>query len=347
MKRSTIAVTLAVALSLTSFVPSLAGAAAQGDATLKTQLTEEQVRDFLLDLPQSYYNENPELSAAVKDLLHIMDEEDDMQVIEKRLRALTSYKKWEAKHEASMSVDDSMSIESQEQWKRVDALAKKYYDYYKKNGKFPDQNEVASGVIGPEFANSITLGEGVVVLQEIGISMTESRLAARLATIGSIAFLDGPLPVADFIALVTGVVILGYEVSGLSWKSTEVVANINANEGYSYSQNAAASISTSAAVRTQINNNYIHFPAWRYFGAGGGVLVGTPFTFQAAVTRMDSGSDTFSATYVDAFNVAKASSFGSDPVHDSPHNYTRYPNNLPHWHPTIMLVRKAGHAFHP
>lgn len=215
------------------------------------------------------------------------------------------------------------------------------------NGKFPDQPGDTSGTNATVGVAStyVSTAEGVVILSEIGISMTETVLAQRLAAIGALAALDGPLPVADFIALVTGVIIVGdYVVNQLSANRTAVVNYIGQYVGTTYSSNANTSIIASANITQYVSQGYRHFAAWRYNGAGGGITVGGPLNYSNAVARLAS-ADVYSPLPGDAYKVADGASFGSWPIWDSAHNTSNQPNNRPHWHATILFVKQNPHSF--
>lgn len=343
----------ALVLIFTSSAP--VSAQAPVDVQIKPQTTAEQLKVFLESLPQDYYDANLEFAATVQEMYHLMETESDMTVLEQEIKKTKAFKDLEKVQKKASLNHQEYTAEELAELAQIDALAQEYYDYYQIHGVYPneaqDNAEGSEETLPPlndaviQGATAVTTAEGVTILEQIGIRYTQSQLAARLATLGTIAMLDGPLPVGDFIALVTGVCIFGYMVATLEWKGDAIAANIGTYEGLSYQEKALYSKSTSVTVRNNIRNGYKHFTAVLYNGPGGGIMVGPYISLQTAITRLDSNLNTFSATKSDAFQAALGASAVSGPAEHTPHNVSQQPNNLPHYHPTYLYVKRDGHAF--
>lgn len=191
------------------------------------------------------------------------------------------------------------------------------------------------------------------VLKGVGLAFTESGLATRLAALGLVAAVDGPLPVGDFIALVTAAVIISefaadYVTSSAT--STAIANNIGIHEGVTYKAESTKSMTQTKTIT--FPNNYKHWAAAPNNNWGGGIFILTPLTYSQAVLRALSLQDTYSLTFADARSVAQGGSdTGYSPVHDFAHTNNSsgvymYPNNKPHWHCIKYGGRVPGHHWY-
>lgn len=249
-----------------------------------------------------------------------------------------------AQNELSNKKSITQSTSDSEQLKRIDALASEYYNYQKTYGYLPNTStNLENSSVASTFSP-------ISILASIGISHTEASLAARLVTLGGIAAIDGPLPVGDFIALVTGAyVISSYALEYITAQPrTALPANIGSNEGSQFAPIVVTALNIVALVRDARNNGWEHFAATRYWGEGGGIQINQQITGFTAIERAKTGSDTFSISFVLANSVANSAGLGIPVPHQAHNVDNRYPNNLPHVHPTYVGgTLMAAHCFHP
>lgn len=181
----------------------------------------------------------------------------------------------------SQKEQNSLKISSadEEQFKRIDALAQKMYEYYKLHGVIPDLNQLHGSNLFS--TSSFTTMSSVSVLAALGITHTEASLAARLVTLGGIAALDGPLPVLDFIALVSGTFIVGAHVYKYiaAVPRTAIPSNIGANEGAQFAPIVITALNIIEIVETARNNGWEHFLQKGILDRAGGSL----FTIKSQV----------------------------------------------------------------
>ncbi|USG65263.1 hypothetical protein NDK47_24665 [Brevibacillus ruminantium] len=235
----------------------------------------------------------------------------------------------------------------QRDFERIDALAREYYDYYQIHNEFP--KEESSKVM---TIRSIATSEALTVLSNAGIRMTERQLAARLAALGVIAAIDGPLPVGDFIALVTGAVIISDYLNDYVARKDRLARDIGNNEGRSFIKVVTESLVISETVAYEIKKNKIkHFRA--FLNPVGGVIVGDPLTLSEARLLARQERDTFSVRKDYAEKVVTQPNFKY--VYEDPH-YTDGRGriklaNLPHFHLMGRVNgswdRLEGHHFFP
>lgn len=243
----------------------------------------------------------------------------------------------------------------QDQLKRIDKLAQKYYDYYVKQGYIVDGKLVVDvgklkdvyldeqgKVINDDqvSTNSVSTGQAVQVLADMGVYMTESKVAQECAILGAIIAADGPLPVGDFLALCVGVFFICNHISSIIANEYNIVNEIRVGVSSTCANNATKSIGQ--AKTQQRNQNYFYFEAWRYNGPGGGIVIGNPLSESQAVSRLKAGLDVWSRSQTLALNIAQKASANGQVVYHSPHNTSKYPLNLPHYHD---YYHYNGHSF--
>lgn len=231
-----------------------------------------------------------------------------------------------------------------------------YYNYYEINRELPNEainkymeHQSKLIVSTASYIPYMTTSQGVTALAELGISETSTRLSARLATLGIVSSLDGPLPVADLIALIAGVVIVTeYIVDHLDDNSSAVEDKIEGWYGASYAKTASNAIASSASLQANINRGYDHFYArLANINGSGGIYILNPFqsTLDAAV-YLEGKGDVWSTSDPLAMSVADAASLGSSPVKHGVHNQQNQPLNRPHWHATLLFIQIGGHSFY-
>ncbi|MGG4499140.1 hypothetical protein [Brevibacillus reuszeri] len=235
----------------------------------------------------------------------------------------------------------------QRDFERIDALAKEYYDYYQIHNEFPQEDSPKRMA-----ASSMPTSEALSVLKNAGIRMTERQLAARLAALGVLAAIDGPLPVMDFIALVTGAVIVGEYLSDYLARKDRLAKDIGNNEGRSFIRVVTESLAISETVEYEIRRNKVkHFRA--FLNPLGGVVVGDPLTLSEARLLARNEKDTFSVRKDLAEKVVTQDNYRN--VSEGPHYRDADGNimiaNLPHWHLMKKFSGKweriKGHHFFP
>lgn len=199
-------------------------------------------------------------------------------------------------------MDDSVKNQLEE----IDKLAQKYYNYYVKQGYIKD----GKLVVGVDKLRRIVLDENgkpvnisiqsvspsqtVAVLQQLGVYMTTTQVAQECAILGTLAAIDGPIPVGDFLALCVGVYFICEHVSNYVSHQNAICSEISTNVSSTCATNAANSIAQADTVRR--NSQYNHFEAWRYWGPGGGITIGNPLTEDQAVVRLKAKQDVWSRT---------------------------------------------------
>ncbi len=338
---------LFVFLSLSSaFATSQVGDFSESDTP--TTVTREDVELFINNITPEEYKIRPEQREMVKELKTLIRKKKKLTFHEVA-SVIDKYNPPTEKADLVSAQDseeqENQYIALQQQFRVIDALAKEYYDYYKLHGKFPDDKELQS--VG---MRSVSTSDALKVLQGLGISYTEKQLAARLAVLGSLASLDGPMPVGDFIALLSGCVIFGYDVvSKYNNTATALANDIGKTEGRTYIKIVSDTIAISATTAEQIRKGNRHFIASLNYGGAGGIIVGNPITLNAAQLRAKNSQDTFSTRRTYAEQVVTIQGYSK--LWESAHINTNYgfkPNNLPHWH----LYKSNGekipaHHFHP
>jgi hypothetical protein len=293
------------------------------------------------------YKNNPYLADVVKDIKEISKIKNELTLEEllNELNTTDSFKR----HIDNQKLNDNKEKEAQlstkekEQIGRVDDLAQKYYDYYVKYGKFPTINE--KGEISASFVASVTTTGAVGILGEMGYATTEARLALTLARAGVAIALGSALPAVVFLALVAGVVIVGYTVDYLI-NNQSALADVLRVDMPDTVVKANQSISATSALYWQIRqNNQKHFSASRNNVKPGGVVVHSPIDLTTAQGRMVIGLDTFNASYSDAAQAGAPPGYTSR--FEAAHTANGYVANLNHFHAYIGATRWLdGHAFY-
>ncbi|NRS16982.1 hypothetical protein HP398_11125 [Brevibacillus sp. HB1.4B] len=240
----------------------------------------------------------------------------------------------------NMPVIDKEAL--QRDFERIDALAKEYYDYYQIHNEFPEEVEI----------RSITTSHALTVLEDIGIKITEKQLLKRLAALGVIAAIDGPIPVGDFIALVTGAVITGEFVGDYVANQGALAKEIGEYFDRSFIKFVTKSVTMSEEVEYQIKKKKVkHFKA--YLNSDGGIIISEPLTLSQAQLEARRGGETFSVSKNYAEKVVTQENYKFE--YEDPHYFDRHGRlmvaNLPHFHLTKKVsgqwVRLDGHHFFP
>ncbi len=326
-------------------------ASSNGDGSSKndssTAISREDVEAFINNITPEEFEKRPEQYDMVNELKELIENReqltfDEVASIVDKYNLLRDQVTEESREDSSLQEQQVIAL--QEQFSEIDALAQEYYDFYKLHGKLPSEKDVE------KFATfDVSVSDALKVLRDLGISYTERQLAARLAILGTIAALDGPLPVGDFIALLSGCVILGYDlVSSYNRSATALANDIGKNEGRSYIKIVSETIAISVTTAAEIKKGTKHFVANLNYGGAGGIIVGSPISLNAAQLRAKNGQDTFSTANKYAEQVVTIKDY--DKEWEPPHILTRYgikPNNLPHWHLLKNGSRLEGHHFHP
>jgi hypothetical protein len=258
----------------------------------------------------------------------------------------------EAYQEAALA-DRSKSVVSTditaidiEQLKEIEELAQQYYELYKVQG-IPEPGEPIE-LINQESEDTATVARlsFVSLFSSIGLNFTTTSLASRVATLGIIAAIDGPLPIGDFFALAVGVVMVTTYALDYINKSTAISTNISVNEGTSYATSATSSIVMLSQIQNAESSGQSYFSAYLWNGAGGGIRLGSPISLPQAVARGILFQDTWARAQPLAYQVAAAVAPGI-PVHHTPHNLENQPLNQPHWHAsTVSGSTISGHHFY-
>lgn len=324
-------------------------------------VTLETIEEFVDTISPEEFSSHPHLEKVIDEMREFVTESGSVSF--RTLKNEISGQKAYQDHITSVSINNeshsvstnnesyqnflTFTSEELKELERIDALALEYYNYYQEHGFFPTDKQ-KNDMIGTASA-SLT-----PVLSGLGINYSASTLASRLATLGMIAAVDGPMPVGDFIALLAGVVIVGgYVYNYISTAAKPSIINsIKANEGQAYEVPTTTSLDMSTAITTQ-SAQYKHFKARPNNGWGGGVLIEQPITFYEAGLRAFSGLDTYNLTYNDALAVATSGSDpGKTPVHHGAHKYDsygvyRWPHNKNHWHAVKTNgTHKPGHHWY-
>ncbi|PZE19826.1 hypothetical protein CBW46_015960 [Paenibacillus xerothermodurans] len=167
---------------------------------------------------------------------------------------------------------------------------------------------------------------------------------------GGIAALHGPLPVADFIALVGAAAVISYAMADVAAHDTAIVDNSGVYEASTYKADAAKSTAQTRTLVYTSSNQYRHFVTEPRWAPGDGNLIGSPISSEAAALRAFYDMNTYSPVLTNARTVAStATGAGYCPLWDSAHLYAdrRYePLNKPHWHTVQFGQRVRAHHWH-
>lgn len=328
----------------------------------KQELSVDSLIKRTKEIPKIAFERYPDIAEFVDKVIKYCETEKDIEEIEKYINSLDEYKilneKYskanieEAKKQKILEMMETEEYKKQE--KRINDLAKKYYDFYKKNGYYPkDDVSMIKNKSGLEVRSAVQYAEGVLILREAGYVMTETQLAQACAAAGSAALLDGPLPVGDIIALVAIATIFTVYIATQLYNNQTAVTNVISNYfSYQASQCAVQAIQSSNVYRNNKNQYKYFYARLNWTTPGGGIRIINPISFNAAVTTLElrSDSDNVFTTYgYDAELVAQTASFPSGaswhPAHTT-YNGNPKPNNLPHYHATLWWIAQKGHSFY-
>lgn len=309
----------------------------------QTTISIETVNELIATVSSFDQKENPYLQEILNELKDFVSKKKVVTLGEikaelNKSKAFNEYKKVQQVKLARSQEEYKMTQADAEQLARVDKLAKEYYDYYKIHNSFPADN------------NEISLQSAEVgILRAIGLSFTESGLATRLVALGTLAALDGPLPVLDFIALVGAAVVIGAYAYNIATHDTAIVNNIASNEGTTYKREAEKSVAqTKTLVANQ--NQTVHFIAEPRWAPGGGIIIGSRIDFATAALRASLDQNTYSYKSDDARRVAaSATDNGASPVWHRAHINTDRgyePLNKDHWHSVRSGIQMKAHHWH-
>ncbi|MEF2246453.1 hypothetical protein [Paenibacillus sp. IITD108] len=310
-------------------------------------ITQALIDEFINSITNQELLDNQYLSAVLNDMDDIVKDSEGISISKFKIEL---YEKESFANHQRANLESSalqtqyiLTDEDEEQLKRVDQLALQYYNYFQENGTYPNESN--------DMIQPASFSDMVRILKEMGLAFTEQGLATRLAALGPVAAVDGPLPVGDFIALVGGAVIVGGFVYSYLSTATAISNNIGINEGVTYKTKATSSLSQSRTIAYP--NNYKHFSAAPNTGWGGGVFVLEPIPYSMAVLRAVAELDTYNLSMNDAREVAQqASTAGTQAEHDFAHTHDangvyKWPYNKPHWHSMKSFnVRAAGHHWY-
>ncbi|MCM3142741.1 hypothetical protein [Brevibacillus sp. MER 51] len=308
----------------------------------KQQIQQSDIEAFITGITEEDFEEKPHRIQMVEEIKDYMNEhdvyyfEDVASIIDKHQPTRTSNMK--AKQSEDIDYNDL-----QEDFARIDALAQEYYEYYQIHQSFPEESM--------SLRSSMSESDAIKALGNAGLKMTERQLAARLVTLGALAAIDGPLPVGDFVALVTGAIIVSEYLDNYLENQAALERNIRENEGRSYARVVTDSVTMTSEIADEIKkNNVKHFRA--RLNSSGGVLVTTPLSLAAAKLAAKDEENTFSVRKSRAKDVVTQT--GYENMQHDPHFFTSRgirPANLPHYH----LLKKRnnnweqmeGHHFYP
>ncbi|EJL21250.1 hypothetical protein [Brevibacillus sp. BC25] len=308
----------------------------------KEQIQRSDIEAFITGITEEDFEEKPHRIQMVEEIKDYMNQhdvyyfEDVASIIDKHQPKQTSIKK--AKKSEDINYNDL-----QEDFARIDALAQEYYKYYQIHQSFPEESM--------SLRSSMSESAAIKALGNAGLKMTERQLAARLVTLGALAAIDGPLPVGDFVALVTGAIIVSEYLDNYLENQAALERNIRENEGRSYARVITESVTMTSEIADEIKkNNVKHFRA--RLNSSGGVLVTTPLSLTAAKLAAKDEEDTFSVRKSRAEDVVTQTGYKN--MHHQAHYVSSRgtrPANLPHFH----LQKKRndnweqmdGHHFYP
>lgn len=180
----------------------------------------------------------------------------------------------------------------------------------------------------------------------MGYIISRYDLGKLAATLGTICGLDGPLPVGEIVALVAGVAIISYYVYGYYSSRAQVSSELNKSFDSNASYMAFQTITASYAYAIQQKTGYKYITATRYISPPGGTSFGSPVDFATAVAHLESTVEgVYTPLASDAKDAADAASIGSPSNSDNAHTSNGMILNLPHYHPTVLFVKKDAHSW--
>ena len=185
------------------------------------------------------------------------------------------------------------------------------------------------------------------LLSSAGITTTVSKISKLAASIGTLASLDGPIPVLDLLAIVLGLYFVS--ASDYDYSFSEIKRLFNNTE--EIQELASDAVTTKkSTVRTNVaeafaaayavalshkNNDAEYFLCERNEGIGGGVVIGKAISFNKALSEVERHQDVYCINKGAARRLAEAASKatpGSTVKEDKAHNTSDQPLNLPHYH---------------
>ncbi|KZE48849.1 hypothetical protein AV540_16440 [Brevibacillus parabrevis] len=218
-----------------------------------------------------------------------------------------------------------------------------YFDFYKEHGYFPEKK-----VLTNRLASSASYDVALNLLKGYGVNWTKDQLIARLATLGAIASLDGPIPIGDFVALLAGAVILNPNLDNYIANLDEITNYLKSVSLRNAISKVTGAVSLSIATRKEIKKGKKHFEAWLSTGGWGGIFIGRSISLSEAQSRARNGLDTFSVSKESAKKVVKQTNYWY--YDEGGHITLGYLANLPHYHMTTDEARRnklPGHHFFP
>ena len=181
-------------------------------------------------------------------------------------------------------------------------------------------------------------------MRNFGAYLTTTQVAQECAILGTLAGLDGPMPVGDFLALCVGVFFVADHISNYINHETAIVSEIRENVSDECADNAEDHVTQDKIVRN--NRDYDHFACTLNYGAGGGIIIQRPLTRANAVTRLKAGDDVWSRSPSLAESIAMSASSLNSAVHHSAYDTDDYPMNRPHYHPAPHNYGDNSHSFY-
>ncbi|WP_261375947.1 hypothetical protein [Brevibacillus brevis] len=300
-------------------------------------IQRSEIEQYMNMLSEEGTDNSIKLSNELQEYL----EENEEYLFEEIASIVDEYAEMQSKNNDNYTKEIDQE-DLQRDFERIDALAKEYYDYYQIHNEFPEEMGI----------RSISTSHALTVLENAGISITEKQLLKRLAALGVIAAIDGPLPVGDFIALVTGAVITGEFVGDYVANQGALAKEIGEYFGRSFIKFVTKSVTMSEEVAYQIKKKKEkHFKA--YLNSDGGIIVSEPLTLSQAQLEARRGGETFSVNKNYAEKVVTQKNYNFE--YEDPHYFDRYGRlmvaNLPHFHLTKKVdgewQRLEGHHFFP
>lgn len=309
-------------------------------------ITRIDMEQLVNTFTSSEYANNDHLKEVANDILEIaklrteMDFNDFVSILTKK----ESYIKYvnQTKKNSNELEGYTLSVSEKDQLERVDRLAANYYSSYQKDGEFPSEQ---TGRASLSMVGTATTAEAVLIFEEMGIVVSEARLALTLARAGIAVGLSSALPAVILLALAAGVVVVGI----YAWNLIQYQAALEQQLRVDMQQivvRATESISMTSSLYWQMNtNNQVHFAAERNNYKPGGVKVFSPISESTAKGRMLLSQDTFNASYSHA-SIAGAP-IGYTSKHEAAHTNNGYVANLPHFHAYVGTIKWLnGHAFY-
>lgn len=253
---------------------------------------------------------------------------------------------------------ESLAIEVQEELANLDYLAELIVLFYKSYGFIPDAEEFFASY---GSRSSITANDASRIFAELGFLVQSFAVSASAAWIGIRIGLVAAIPVAQVVALVTGVTIIS---GGLLLAIIGAYANAHAiahelrtmvGSDAWRTEVAVNNIAQTQAFDRARNSGHTHFIASRTNTPGGGVLIGHQIDVFSATARLTFPEpfvrDVFSVSMEAAGGIARAAvevlGHGHSWVLHPGHNLVNQPLNRPHFNVFRISPRvEFGHSFY-